>query len=396
MLTLRGTINDTSGARFVDAVSRDGTLYVATTQPKYLAFNLSTLQLMASSTTLVSPSGIALVNAASAVVTSSTSSAVDRVELATGYRTQVTTGASTTVSNTISQQVAAQGTTAISTRSTTGTVQKIDASTAGMTVSSVAVAALTGQTARCVIPKTGTSNFFIGTSDGKIHEINDTGFTFRTITFPNTPNVSTPTFHVGSLSYYDPYILATTTHGAAYLYNLSASSIQSVQMVGTADSSNVTCPLSQNASGMCLMGRALAPGNSYADVTEVLFEKGYITFPSTFFNEINVAYNNVGLDINTSICWIQANTTTGNYQLRTFDLIPNNKIQVETAIQKPQGTYVGGNIIRIRDDGIGRTVVELDQAIGAAPVLLPAAEGHNYIEISRTSDPELDVRQFLA
>lgn len=398
MLSLRATLNDGTGARYVDAQAANGLLYTITTQPRFRAYNLSTLQEMASSTTLVStPSGIALLSGgASAVVTSSGSSQVDLVQLATGYRTLVTSGANTTVSNVISQQVApGLGDKAVSTRATTGTVQRIDASPSVMTVTSVTVGALSGQTARCIIP-TGDGRYFIGTSDGKIHTINDTGFTYQTVTLPNTPNVSAPTFHVASLSYYDPYILATTTQGMAYLWNYSSSAIVSTQMVGTCDSSNVTCPLSMNASGMAIMGRSLAPGNSYADIVEVYFEKGAITFPSTFFNEINIAFNNVGLDPSTWICWEQANTTTANYQLRTFDITPNNKIQVETAIQKPQGTYVGGDIIRIRDDGIGRTVVESDQTIGASATLIPATEGHNYIEIAITTTPEFDVRQFLA
>lgn len=398
MLNLRATLNDGTGARYVDAQAANGLLYTITTQPRFRAYNLSTLQEMASSTALVStPSGLALLSGgASAVVTSSGSSQVDLVQLSTGYRTLVTTGANTTVSNVINQQVApGLSNKAVSTRATTGTVQRIDASPSVMTVTSVTVAALSGQTARCIIP-TGDGRYFIGTSDGKIHTINDTGFTYQTITLPNTPNVSTPTFHVASLSYYDPYILATTTQGMAYLWNYSSSAIVSTQMVGTCDYSNVTCPLSMNASGMAVMGRSLTPGNSWSDISEVYFEKGAITFPSVFFNEINLAYNNVGLDPSTWICWEQANTTTANYQLRTFDITPNNKIQVETAIQKPQGTYVGGDIIRIRDDGIGRTVVESDQTIGASATLIPASEGHNYIEIAITTTPEFDVRQFLA
>lgn len=398
MLSLRATLNDGTGSRYVDAQAANGILYTITTQPRLRAYSLTTLQELASTTNLVStPSGIALLSGgASAVVTSSGSSQVDLVQLSTGYRTLVTSGANTTVSNTINQQVApGLGEKAVSTRATTGTVQRIDASGSTMTVTSVTVGALSGQTARCIIP-TGDGRYFIGTSDGKIHTINDTGFTYQTVTLPNTPNISTPTIHVASLSYYNPYILATTTQGAAYLWNYSASTITSVQSVSIGDSSNVTCPLSFAASGMALMGRSSAPSPSASDIHEVYFEKGAISFPSTFNNEIAVAFNNVGFDPQTNIGWIQANTTTANYQLRTFDITPNNKIQVETAIQKPQGTYVGGDIIRIRDDGIGRTVVEVDQTIGAAPTLLPASEGHNYIEIAVTTTPEFDVRQFLA
>ena len=399
MLSLRATLNDGTGSRYVDAQAANGILYTITTQPRFRAYNLSTLQEVASSTNLVTtPSGIALLSGgASAVVTSSSSSQVDLIQLSTGYRTSVTSGANTTVSNTINQQVApGLANKAVSTRATTGTVQRIDASGSTMTVTSVTVAALSGQTARCIIP-TGDGRYFIGTSDGKIHTINDTGFTYQTVTVPNTPNVSAPTFHVASLSYYDPYLLATTTHGTAYLYNYSSSAIVSTQMVGTCDSNSVTCPLSFAASGMAIMGRGLNPNNSWSDISEVYFEKGTITFPSTFFNEIAIAFNNTGLDPSTWIGWILANTTTANYQLRTFDILPNNnKIQVETAIQKPQGTYVGGDIIRVRDDGIGRTVVEVDQTIGASATLLPATEGHNYIEIAITTTPEFDVRQFLA
>lgn len=398
MLSLRATLNDGTGSRYVDAQASGGTLYTITTQPRYRVYNLSTLQEQASSTNLVStPSGIALLSGgASAVVVSSGSSQVDLIEKSTGYRTLVTSGANTTTSNTINQQVApGLSNKAVSTRSTTGTVQRIDASPATMTVTSVTVAALSGQTARCIIP-TGDGRYFIGTSDGKIHTINDTGFTYQTVTLPTTPNISAPTFHVASLSYYAPYLMATTTHGTAYLYNYSSSAIVSTQSVGTCDGNSVTCPLSFAASGMAIMGRGIAANNSWSDISEVYFEKGAITFPSTFFNEITLAFNGCGLDPSTWIGWILGNTTTANYQLRTFNLTPNNKIQVETAIQKPQGTYVGGDIIRLRDDGIGRSVVESDQTIGASATLISATEGHSYIEIALTTTPEVDVRQFLA
>lgn len=403
MLTLRGTINDSSGARYVDATS-DGNnnLFVVSTQPRFLRYNLSTLQLMASSSTLVSsPAGVVLLSGgASAVVPSSSSSQVDLVELSTCYRTQVTTGASTVVSNVINQQVAPGLTNkAVSTRSTTGTVQRIDASGATMTVASVTVAALSGQTARCIIP-TGDGRYFIGTSNGKVHTINDTGFTYQTVDIPNTPNVSTPTIHVNSLSYKEPYLLIGTGHGATYLWNYSSSAIVSETMGGMNDSSSSATCFSNNASGMCLWAKSLAPGVSAADVSEITFERGAITFASTFFNEINVGYNSIGLDVPSNIGWILANTTTANYQLRTFDVTPNNKIQVPTAIQRlvgPSFIYVGGRIIRLRDDGIGKAVVELGTTIGASQTDLTATEGRNYIELALTSGPDdWDVREFLA
>lgn len=401
MLTLRGTINDSSGARYVDAQAANGTLYTVTTQPRYRAYTLETMKEVATSSNLVAPSGIALFSGGvSACVTSSTSSQVDFIELTTAYRTSVSTGASTTVSNTISQQVAAQGLIAISTRSTTGTVQRINATTATPTVASVAVGALSGQTARCVIPKTGTDNWFIGTSDGKIHEIDLNGFVYQTITIPSTPAVSAPTIHVGNLSYYAPYILASTNHGSMYLYNYSSSAFVGHDMAHPCDSSNVCTPLSMAASGLAIMGRPTTPGNSWSDITEVYFEKGSILCNSVFFNEINLAFNNVGLDQTSSKAWILGNTTTGNYQVRVFDVTSNAKVTVPTAIQylsSPNWVYVGGRIIRIRADKPGTGIIEVGTTIGAAQTEVIASEDHSYTEIALTSGPEQwDIREFKA
>jgi hypothetical protein len=151
---------------------------------------------------------------------------------------------------------------------------------------------------------------------------------------------------------------------------------------------------------MCIAGRSLAPAGSYSDIHQIYFEKGAISFASSFNNEIALGYNQVGLDRVNNIAFIMANTTTANYQLRTFDVTPNNKVTVPTAIQRlvgPSFIYIGGRIIRLRDDGIGKALVELDTTIGAAQTDLTATEDHRYIELTLTSGPsEWDVREFLA
>lgn len=221
MLKLFGTINDervTSQSRFMDGVANNGILWVTTQRPDIRSYNLSTLALGATATVSANPAGVCMINMASAVTVSSSTGAFDLVEVAGGYRQAYTTSAATCYTNQIGQQIAAHPhlEMALATRSTTGTLQRFNGS--NFTITSLTASAITGQNARCLIAKDGSNNWLVGTTDGKIHEVDNTGQALKTITIPNTPSSTTSAVYVSALAYYGDHLLAVSNSGYLYHY----------------------------------------------------------------------------------------------------------------------------------------------------------------------------------
>lgn len=386
--TLRGAFTD------------DNYLYVLTSAPDFRKYNLQTLEQVNSNLTVSStPKGIALIYGATGAAVFE-SSAVDFIDLNTNARTQVTTGASSTRSdNMYSQHIAtipASGF-GISTRGTNGTVQAING--VNGTVSSLTVGGLTGAQATCVTVRPETNTFFIGSNDGKVHEINSSGATLRTLTLATTPNVgSAPIRHVVGISYCNPYLAILENGGAFYLYNYTASSYSYTGILESGNSSlaNTNCSVfCTAASGTAYYGKGNTGlvGQSFC---EVFFNANQPVF-LPYYNETTAAMTVSAVSAANNRAFMATTLAlNGVLPFREFTGGPFNQVQVNTRVQD-SGTDVAARIIRIRDSGIGRTCVELDQNIPSLSTPLPATEGHNYIEIAIVSGPEkMDIREFQA
>lgn len=389
--TVAGTING--------VVSNGAHIITATSTPTAYKHDINTLQMVASGGLTGTPAGIALLGAslASAVVVNSGSSRVDFIDIGTMGVTGVTTGAATVSStSTYSQNVAsfpASGF-ALATRSTNGTLTAINGNT--RQVSSLTVSGLSGTQASCVVPRLDSTTFFVGTKNGKIVETNTSGATVQTITLPTTPNVgSAPTTIVSGLSYFNNRLLIQTDSGPQYLYNLNTSSYDMVTMGSDAFGTSNYGPLCQSASGFTLLGRGQTNTGVNACM-EVFFDSPQIT---TVLRYNETSGRTVGTWIDSTLnrgVTVSNDAGNGALPLRTMEAGPYNKVSVETRVQD-SGTDIAARILRIRDDGIGRTCVELDQNISAFQTFLPATDGHNYIEIAITSGPEkMDAREFQA
>lgn len=389
--TAAGTING--------AISNGASLLVTTSTPTLYKHDLTTLQMQASATPTGTPAGMALLGSAlaSAVIVNSGSARVDFVDIASLGLTGVTTGAATVSStSTYSQNVAsfpASGF-ALATRSSNGTMTAINGNT--RQVSSLTITGLSGTQASCVVARTGGSTFFVGTKNGKVIETNDSGATVSTLTLPTTPNVgTTPTNQVSALSYFNNKLLIQVECGNRYLYDYgTASYLHTVPGADAFGTSNYS-PLCESASGFTLAGRSQT-NTGLMGAMEVFFDaQQQVT--TTRYNETGTRANLTWLDASTNKAIISSSDAgNSNLPLRTMTAGPFNRVSVETRVQD-SGTDVAARIIRIRDEGIGRTCVDLDQNISAFTTSLPALEGHNYIEISVLSGPEkLDAREFQA
>lgn len=400
MLTsLIGDIYDANQSRINDVVAYDGVIYTVTAQPAYRSYTSLTLAPLASGTGIVgTPSGIALVNATSAIITSSGSNQVDWINLTTGSRVGVTSGAATTMYATAGGQVDVNRSTGygLATKSATGSVTLINA--LAYTCSSMPVTPLSGQNATCVRVK--DSNFLIGTTDHKIHELTIAGTLVKSLTLPSTPQVSAPTsLRISSISYYNGYVLAVNTAGVLFLYDWTQSTPVLLDMYfKTGWDLNNSSVLSASASGACLLTGllSLSQGQSQA-VCEIYFEKGEILEQDIYYNNRVSGYTGNSYDpIQNYAVAITSDTTSGT-PLRVFRTTGAKKVNVPTRIQDPINVDISGRIIRLRDGGVGKCCVELDTSISSVPTDLVCTDNMGYIEIALATSPDRQgFREFKA
>lgn len=394
--SVQGLVYDSSTAPS-DAVMDSNFIYYVTGQASFKKFDqttlTNTLNVIASSLT---STGVALFSAASAVMVFN-SAHVYIVNTSTGAFTDITTNAASTKRLNAMQQVATNQTTllGIATKSTTGSVTLINGNT--FALSSLTVSSLSGVNATCVIPKTGTSNFFIGSSDGKVHEIDTAGTVVKSLTLPvsNRYGGALTSFQVGSMSYYNNYLLVSDTGGIVRLYDWAGSPDLLDQYFCTAWNLNQTIMLSNAASGTCYMTTPQANNLYNHAIHEVYFEKGEILVESCWtgmFNSTTV----VGTAQNTSGKMAMITTgTTSPCAIRVFNTTSPAKVNVLSRAQDPPGLDIPARVIRIRDAGIGRTFVESDITIAAGASSYPCTADRNYIELSFLTSPDKwDAREF--
>ena len=394
--SVQGLVYDSSTAPS-DVVMDDNNIYYVTGQASFKKFDqatlTNTLNVIASSFT---GTGVALFNSSSAVMVFSSANTYI-INTSTGAFTNITTNAAATQRNNAMQQVATNQTTllGIATKSTTGSVTLINA--LNSTCSSITVSTLSGVNATCVIPKTDSNNFLIGSSNGQVHEITTSGTVIKSLTLPvsNRYGGALTSFQVGSMAYYNNYLLVSDTGGIVRLYDWAGSPTLLDQYFCTAWNFNQQIMLSNAASGTCYMTTPQANNLYNHAIHEVYFEKGEILVESCWtgmFNSttlIGTAQNNSG-----KMAMISTGTTTPA-AMRVFNTTSPAKVNVLTRAQEPVGLDVPARVIRIRDAGIGRTFCESDITIVAGASSYPCTADRNYIELALLTSPnKYDVREF--
>jgi len=381
-----------------DIVMDNNNIYTVNATTLFRKYDQATLTntLTVNATSSTAATGVALMNSASAVV-SCTSANLLFIELSTGHRSTITTNAAATQRSTAMQQIATNQSTlfGIATKSTTGSVTLINGST--FALSSLSIAGLTSQNATCVIAKTDSSNFFIGTTDSKVYEIDTSGTVIKSLTLPTTNKYggALTSIQVGSMAYYNNYLLVADTGGIVRLYDWSAGPDLLDQYFCTAWNLNQTIMLSNAASGTCYMTTPQANNLYNHAIHEVYFEKGEILVESCWTGMFN-STTLIGTAQNTSGKMAMITTgTTSPCAMRVFNTTSPAKVNVLTRAQDPVSLDVPARVIRIRDAGIGRTFCESDITIAAGASSYPCTADRNYIELALLTSPnKYDIREF--
>lgn len=390
-----------SGVR--DVVCSNGRMYSVTLQPAFRVYDLNTLtQLASTGLTNSNASGVALIDASSAVVVSSAGTPnAEFVNLTGLNRSNITTNAGATMYAAMGQQIAANPSTkfAVATKSTTGSVTLINGTNFTCTSLTPSGSVLSGQNATCVAVK--DSNFLIGTTDNKVHEINTSGTVIKSVTLPSTPQVAALTnLRAGHLSYYNNLLMVSNTAGMIYLYDWSQSTpaLLDRQYGACWEANQVQC-LTPSVSGITYTAPAGATTYANFNLMEMCPMGSSIAVTGSYVFGVTGSLDVIcgSLDALTGKLVMYTTQTSAGPAYFIYQTPSPGIVNVPTRIQDPVTVDVPGRIIRIRDGGIGQSMIESDGSIGAAQTDIPAMNGRNYIEIALTTSPnKFDVRQFQA
>lgn len=395
MLTQRADLACTLSTAFADACTLGNHLYVVTQLSDFRDYNLTTLQPnFISGSVARTATGITLTSPGTAVVTY-TSVNVDFIDVNTGARTNITTGTAqtnTTYSG-FGQQVAGNMNNgfALATRNTGVTfINSITKAASGLNPSGI----FTSQNSTVVTLRPTTDTWLVGSSLGQIYEINAQGALVQTLNLPVTPNTGTAqTTIVTGISFAHPNMACTTDRGELFVYNWVTQTLIKRELT-TFWGGQGAALLCNASSGTCLMMRGHSVSSGGQPITELYFQNQDPSHGATFWNDANVLSRACGMEPSLSIAWLIFNQS--NFvQIRTFDITPVNKVNVDSRFQDPPGTDVNARIIRLRDEGVGRLSIENDTNITDLTAI-SATDGHNYIELGIEGGIKFDIREFTA
>jgi len=207
-------------------------------------------------------------------------------------------------------------------------------------------------------------------------------------------------YRVSSISFYNGKALVMDTAGVLRLYDWTQATPALLDVfIGTCWNLNQNSVLSRAASGTCFMTGPKATGLYTQAITEVYFEQGEILIESQWLNlpTATVMRGIAHSPISNKIALVSTDTNA-LYAIKVLNVLPTSKTSALTRLQYPANSDVGGRVIRMRDAGVGRSIVELDVTLSAGATSLPATMGRNYVEIALLSTPSslIDVREFKA
>jgi hypothetical protein len=349
-------------------------LFAVTSTPLFKAYDIENGQELYSLTPVSGACGIAIVNDLSAILVSNTNNQVDFIQLSSGYRTLITSGASTVNTNTNTQQVTAVNGIAIATRAIASTVMKITASA----VSQLTVTGMTG-IAKCATCDLTSGTYFLGTTDGKIHEINSSGTLLATVTLPCTPGISVADVDIFGISVSLPYVAVTTGQGYLYIYNWSTGTIKTVLPIMEATATTNGVALCDSVSGYTAFIMSRANGSDGMATSVMYFKEGVPYIEQFEFN--NSGQTGIGSGITEGWLWSWTNDANANMQLRRWEYPTFANVNVGARIDDPEGTPRAGTVIRIIDGGIGKKRLQSVTDIGAFEQQIACTDDRDYIEI---------------
>jgi len=396
MLQLDKELGLTTGT--IRTMCSDGNyLYVGTDVPEYRQYDWNTNQINTAVALSTTPTSMIMLGTASAVIFYG-SARVSYIAVNSNTKTDVTTNALATFASQAGQQSASDlvNNIAISTTSTTGKVLKVNTT---FTLTQLSPSAISASTASCVIFRSDTSTFILGTSAGKVFEMDSSGNVLKNISLINTPNITAPTIVVTGLSYYNDILAVATAHGLLYFYQYSTGTLlYTLPCNSRSSSAPATSCLSDSASGTFLLCSSGQSPNSTAALTEIYFSKN-LPIVQPLYNDTIADFQAAKIETTLNKIWaFTPNAATSGAQARIFTISPVQITVESTRSQDPLGVDIADRIIRIRDLGIGSATIEIDTNVSAGSQSLNCTNDAQYIELAiKSGSPDRwDVREFRA
>ena len=390
IIRFTGDLVQTSNT-YKDAVAYAGKLYTVDTGPRWIKYDLATLTTdIGATATGSTPVGISIISSASSVVCLNNTT-VDIFENSSGFRSNIS-GGTAAIALTKGQTIAGNPVSKIAfyCSNTSGTIVKVNGNT--FACSTFTPAGLSGTTALSVC--TLDNNWIFGTANGKLVEVDSAGAEVRVTTLPTTPNVGTaPTLRVCGLSYYNDKLLVQTNFGTQLLYTYSASSVDWKNITGACTTSTNGNTLCESSSGLVVYSNYFSQSTPSAINVADFSGDPPVVLDSLLCGDRVTDVVASGIDSTTNRGFVVYNTTA----VRTFNLIPSNRVTVQTRYLDPPTVDVSYDILRLRRNKKGRATFDsLTQDITPGQSNIAASQGNDYWELGTlTDDSEYDFRTFL-
>lgn len=381
-----GNLNDSVG-------DGNGRLYAIDNQNKFRYYDLETLNettFLGGKTLTGAARAVSLLSAASAVV--GTSSSFELLELSTGYSQTYAGGVAfpaagrgQTLAGDTSLAIALGCTTAVS------TLNKFTGST--FTATTISPASLSGIRGNCIINRAGSDTWLVGTSNGRVIEMDSSGTAVQTIILPTTPNTgSAPTHIVTSLCLDGNTLYVATNIGFLFIYDYSSSTLidQKMGFKSTSTTTDGGYLLAHPASGVTYSIPNITPTNGAMVNQLTISASTSMIEDQAFIHFVTSKPNTIGYDYSVNVGWVLYNNV-----IKLFQSPIVSTTGVQTEIQDPAGTAVAGRIVRLRDPGVGKAYVVSDQTVSAVETVIDSRQSGDYIEIALDSNGNnFGVRRF--
>lgn len=379
-ITFTGSITPTPTIVFKDACTNEAAntiLFIESNSNSLRQYNLSTLsQVGVNLSVTPTPVAITMIAAGSAVVANSGSSA-DLIELATGYQQNFTGGGAISSFTVRAQQGAGDTTSRIAFFCATNTnriLSKFDGNS--FTFTQVTMAFQQSEIPNCIIFKE-TGRFLVGTSAGRVYEIDTAGnivdkfdFFFDNFYFLNSSMLPS----IVQLAYADGFLTISYSQGIVSFIDWTTKTLLDSKHDGTQNGMT----FSNSASGEFLVSR-----NYTTAQNNVIYEmdtsiSGLINIDHLFTDSTG-SISACGINTTNNLGWSIQNTAN---KIRVFSVNPTSRAtRIVTTLNNAPA-----RVIIIDETGGQGTLKRVVDTYTTSPRTFRLETGKSYIELVKIND----------
>ena len=364
----------------LDLASNNGMLLAGCSDQYVRRWNLAGASSLASVATPHTPDAIAMADSVNLACLSFNSTTPFLVNTSSGAVTSLT-ATSACYQSGKGQQIAGivSSNVAMGTSATAGSVNLINSSL--VTSNLITVTGLGSAHAVTVIAKPSSAHWLIGTNDGRVMEVDQSGAVSNTITLPTTPNCGTPPVHIVSgMSMANGNLLVSTLGGTMFAYTYPSTLVQTLPLgLPTGTTGWVMTP---SANGLTALFPSY-PKSAGGCVNMIDFATSPLRFVDYFYGPENDPIVAGGFDATTSSLYFGLAT-----KVRVINCNMLNTSTYTDHIQNPNGTDVSARsiIMHYPKQGMAKVVADETIASGQQTVTVPYA-GEEYISIVLRGTP---------